>query len=201
MRGRRTLSYLLSVGVVATLVAVPSGASAQDPTEYSATIRRDSFGVPHVVGDSFDDVAFGIGYAFAEDNICTAADFTVTVNGERSRWFGPDGTWTFHGNGTVNNNLDSDIHYTAVNESGVIEELLALDPPNGPLPEVRSGIAGYVAGFNRYLADVGGPEGITDPRCRGAEWVRPITEMDAYRRFFQLASLASAGEASWKKRR
>ena len=35
----------------------------------------------------------------------------------------------------------------------------------------------------------------TDPRCQGAPWVRPITEMDAYQRFYQLGLIASQGVA------
>src|SRR5690606_33372463 len=48
---------------------------------------------------------------------------------------------------------------------------------------------------NEYLADIGGADGVTDPRCHGADWVRPVTEMDVYRRFFQLATMASSGVA------
>jgi acyl-homoserine-lactone acylase len=52
----------------------------------------------------------------------------------------------------------------------------------------------YVAGYNRWLSETG-VANISDPACRGAEWVRPITEMDVYRRFYQLGLLASAGVA------
>lgn len=162
---------------------------------YAATIRRTAFGIPHILADDFGDLGFGYGYAFAEDNICTAADFYVTVNGDRSRFFGPDGRWTFHGNGSSHGNLASDAYHRAVNDSGRIEELIAQDPPNGPLPEIIAAVRGYVAGYNRYLADVGGSDGIDDPACAGEPWVRPITEIDAYRRFYQLAGLASAGVA------
>ena len=53
---------------------------------------------------------------------------------------------------------------------------------------------GYVDGYNDWLASTGVDE-ITDPACRGEEWVRPIKEIDAYRRFYQLALLASPGVA------
>ena len=53
---------------------------------------------------------------------------------------------------------------------------------------------GYVAGYNKWLAETG-VDNITDPRCQGAGWVRPITEMDAYRRFYQLGLIASQGVA------
>jgi acyl-homoserine-lactone acylase len=184
--------------VATTSASTATGTSElDDPTHvgagYAATIRRTAFGIPHILAGGFGDLGFGYGYAFAEDNICTAADFYVTVNGDRSRFFGPDGTWTFHGNGTTHGNLASDAYYRAVSESGRIEELLAQAPPHGPRDEIVEAVRGYVAGYNRYLADVGGPDGIDDPACAGQPWVRPITEMDAYRRFYQLASLASTG--------
>jgi acyl-homoserine-lactone acylase len=160
---------LAGTGLVAGTAAVAAepGPALDDPTHvgtgYEATIRRTAYGIPHILADGFGDLGFGYGYAFAEDNICTAADFYVTVNGDRSRFFGPDETWTFHGNGTTHGNLASDAFYRAVNDSGRIEELLAQDPPHGPRDEIVEAVRGYVAGYNRYLADVGGPDGIDDP--------------------------------------
>ncbi len=191
----RALLAALAV-VTATVVLPPvTAAEAEAPPGYEATIRRDGFGVPHVLADDFPSLGFGIGYAFAQDNICTLMDYTATVNGERSRWFGPEGTWTFGGNGTTNTNLSSDVFYTALNESGTLDALLAQSPPHGPLPEIRESVRGYAAGINAYLADVGGAAGIQDPRCRDAGWVRPLTEQDVYRRFYQLATMASSGVA------
>lgn len=193
MRFRTVFSALAiaAVGLGATLAAIPAAAS----DGYEATIRRTSHGIPHITGDTYADVAYGFGIAFAEDNICTAADFYVTVNAERSKWFGPDESWAFRGNGTSNTNRESDFYYAAVNASGRIEELLAQQPPHGPAPEIRDAVLGYVQGYNDYLASVGGADGISDPRCKGQPWVRPITEVDVYRRFYQLASLASTGVA------
>ncbi|MDQ2650513.1 MAG: penicillin acylase family protein, partial [Actinomycetota bacterium] len=198
---RRTATGVLAAVVLATTLgqgmagaqdAPPAAAPAAD---YEVTIRRDSLGVPHVTGKDFGSVAYGIGYAFAQDNICTLMDYTATVSAERSKWFGPDGTWEFGGNGTVNRNLDSDFFYAAQHQSGQLEALLAQDAPHGPEAEVRLGVTGYAQGINRYLADIGGADGISDPRCKGAPWVRPLTDIDVYRRFFQLATMASSGVA------
>ena len=70
------------------------------------------------------------------------------------------------------------------------ERLLAEPPPNGPLPEVKQGVRGYVAGYNRYLED-SAADGITDPACKGKPLGAPDHREDAYRRFYQLALLAS----------
>lgn len=58
---------------------------------------------------------------------------------------------------------------------------------------MRKTIAGYAAGYNRYLRDTGVKK-LPDPRCRGKAWVRPITVMDLYRRYYQLSLYASAGQ-------
>ena len=159
-----------------------------------ATIRRTKYGVPHIRARNWKSAGFGYAYAFAEDNLCTIADSYVTVAGERSRYFGPDQSWTFTGNGAVLNNLDSDFYFSQVNESGIVEDLMGRPPPEGPLPALRKVVKGYVAGYNAYLRRTG-VDDLPDSRCRGEEWVRPISETDVYRRFHQLGSLASAGAA------
>ena len=173
-----------------------SAPSADGPLQ--ATIRRDSHGIPNIIGDNFADLGFGYGYSIAEDNICELAETYVTVQGERSRYsgegvqgsFGPDGSYLQRGNGFSANNLDSDIFYQRIIDDHTVEKLINQPPPDGPVDEIREGVRGYVAGYNKYLADTG-VGNLPDPRCRGAAWVKPISELDAYRRFYQLALLAS----------
>src|SRR3954465_4883832 len=173
-----------------------SAPSADGPLQ--ATIRRDSHGIPNIIGDNFADLGFGYGYSIAEDNICELAETYVTVQGERSRYsgdgvqgsFGPDGSYLQRGNGFSVNNLDSDVFYQRIIDDHTVEKLIAQPPPDGPVDEIREGVRGYVAGYNKYLADTGA-DNLPDPRCRGADWVKPISELDAYRRFYQLALLAS----------
>ncbi|MBW3561293.1 MAG: penicillin acylase family protein [Actinobacteria bacterium] len=194
----RLTAVLSTFALLATLLVAFTSASpaeaAGDGT-YRATIRRTAHGIPHIEGSDFGDIGFGYGYAFASDNICEMADEYVTVNGDRSRFFGPDGTYTVEGNGFSFTNFNSDVYYRAIRQQGVVEELLAQEPPLGPVDGIEDGIAGYVAGYNHYLQEVGGAAGIEDPRCKGAEWVRPIIEMDAYLRFYSLGILASSGIA------
>src|SRR5918992_1019003 len=54
------------------------------------------------------------------------------------------------------------------------------------------GSLGFVAGYNAYLRRTG-PAKLPDPTCRGKRWVRPITALDMYRRFYQLGLRASSG--------
>jgi acyl-homoserine-lactone acylase len=162
---------------------------------YDVTIKRTQYGIPHISGKTFGDVGYGYGYSFAKDNICTMADQYVTVRAERSKTFGPDKTYVQRGNGTTVKNLDSDFFWQRIINDHVVEQLMDRKPPFGPRDDVREGVRGYVAGWNRYLADIGGPDGITDPACKGKSWVTPITEVDAYRRFYQLILIASQGVA------
>jgi acyl-homoserine-lactone acylase len=194
-RGRIARPALVAAAVAlgATLLPI-SSAPALGAGGFSATIRRTSHGIPHILASNFGGIGYGYGYAFATDNICTMAESYVTVDAQRSRYFGPDGSWVFEGNGFSANNLNSDFFFQQIIDDRRIEKLLAMPPPNGPRDEIKDGVRGYVAGYNRYLAEVG-PNGITDPACKGQPWVHPITEMDAYRRFYELALLGSSAVA------
>jgi len=154
-------------------------------------IRRTSYGIPHILADSYFGAGEGYGFAFAQDDICTIANDYVTVDAQRSRYFGPDGSYTQGGNGVAPTNLDSDFFFQQINDSGIVDRLVDTPPPMGPVAQVHQLLAGYVDGYNRYLRSVGGPAGIPDPRCRGAAWVHPITLEEVYRRFYQLIELAS----------
>jgi acyl-homoserine-lactone acylase len=180
----------------ATQATVGDAGGAGGPLQ--ATISRDDHGIPNIIGSNFADIGFGYGYALAQDNICELAETYVTVRGERSRYsgegvqgsFGPDGGYLQRGNGFSANNLNSDFFYQRIIDDHTVEKLLAQPPPDGPVDEIRQGVRGYVAGYDKYLAQTG-VDNLPDPRCRGAAWVKPISEMDAYRRFYQLALLAS----------
>ena len=158
---------------------------------FSATVRRTSHGIPHVLAQDYAGLGYGYGYAFAQDNLCELADIIVTVNAERSRYFGPEGTYPATLVGDIPN-LKSDFFYQAINDAGTVEALVAQQPPRGPSAEMRELVRGYVAGYNRYLKDTG-VSALPDPRCRGGAWVRPLTELDLYRRYYQLSLLASSG--------
>lgn len=180
-----TLRKALRVGgVSAAAVAVAAGAvvlvgpAQADAGRYEATITRTEYGIPHVRAENLPSAGFGYGYAFAQDNLCTLADTVLTLAGERSRYFGPNGE--ADNGASESSNLDSDVYYRGVNESGKISELLESAGRLAPSAEAKSMVAGYVAGVNRYLEDTG-VGGLPDPRCRGKEWVRPITDLDVWR--------------------
>jgi acyl-homoserine-lactone acylase len=182
--------------VAATAFGTPA-AQAGEPTvrpdggaRYKADIRRTAHGIPHVLAADYGSLGFGYGYASAEDNACVMAEEFVTLTGERSRFFGPDGSYVSLGQ-TVINNLNSDFFYRSLIQARVVERLLAEGPdgdPPGPSAQVRAVARGYAAGYNQLLRDRAGA-GLPDPRCRGASWVRPIDAIDVWRRLYRVATL------------
>ena len=57
---------------------------------YDVTIHRDDFGVPHIYGKTTADVAFGLGYANAEDDYATTQDTAMAMRGRLSAYKGMD---------------------------------------------------------------------------------------------------------------
>ena len=55
-----------------------------------ANIRWTTYGVPHITAENLESLSYGVGYAFARDNLCILADQIVRYNSQRSRYYGPD---------------------------------------------------------------------------------------------------------------
>jgi acyl-homoserine-lactone acylase len=198
---RRAAALLTATATVLTMV---SGVAAADPADdatelreasgrgLAANLRYTEYGIPHIKANDFAGLGYGYGFAVAKDNICVLADTYLTVAAERSRFLGPDAPANT-AYGPARTSLNSDLYFKQVNDSGVVERSAAAPTPNGPRAEVRDLVRGYVAGYNRYLREVG-VRGITDPACRGAQWVRPIAEIDVYRHFHALTTIAGQGQ-------
>jgi acyl-homoserine-lactone acylase len=195
--GRRFAAVGLA-GAVAASLAVGAGPAASATranatrvggARYRATIVRTSYGVPHITAGSFGSLGYGYGYALASDQLCTMAQVYVTVEGQRSRYFGPDASAPGPAGGQIPN-LDSDIYWQSVIGRRVIPHLLAVRTGVGAVePQVRQLMTGYVAGYNHYLASVGGAGGVPNRVCRGRAWVKPINLLDAYLVAYQLVDI------------
>src|SRR6266704_3625221 len=194
----RAATVLAAVAALVAVAAPPALASRLAPGSgrapapaagpVSAQIRYTTGGVPHILAHDWTSLGFGYGYAFAQDNLCTMANDYVTVEAQRSRYFGPTGVDIERGNGVVVSNLDSDLFFQQIIDSGVVQRLAQALSPTEKQVE-----AGYVRGYNAYLAHVGGSAGVPDPTCRGQAWVQPINLLDSYLRFYQLMLLSSSG--------
>lgn len=123
---------------------------------YSANIQRTEFGIPHITAKDYKGLGYGVGYAFAEDNICSLAREVVVASGQSMRYLGDEG------------DVDSDVFYTWYNSPERRAKFLAAQDP-----EVVDAVTGYAAGYSRYLRDKGVDN--INPDCAGAEWVREIT--------------------------
>ncbi len=132
---------------------------------WSTDIRYTTHGVAHIRADSWEELGYGQGWACARDHLPTIADQIVKVRSERSR---------YHGVGVHESNLASDLGYRSL---GVAARAPALRDHQ---PEfIRALVTGYVAGYNRAVAEA--HDGATLPTwCAGAEWIRPIDELDLY---------------------
>lgn len=161
--------------LAAVTAAVASVGFASTAQAYDAEITRTTGGIPHIKAGNLADAGYGVGYAAAQDNLCTLADTIITARGERSRFFG-------QGAGSpIPANVASDAFFTWNRESGNLERRVNTPASQGgPSDQSRAMVAGYVAGYNQYLEDKGGRYGITDPRCVGAHYVRPISTMDMW---------------------
>ncbi|QIA03310.1 acylase [Pseudomonas fluorescens] len=136
----------------------PSGQTGAD-------IRRTGFGVPHIRAENERGLGFGIGYAYAQDNLCLLANEIVTVNGERSRYFGPEQLTV-----EERENRVSDVFFQWLNTPQAVSAFWQAQPV-----EVRDLVEGYAAGYNRYLAERR-QQGLPQ-QCQG-EWVRDIAAED-----------------------
>ena len=145
-------------------VITATGCSSSDgggERSYSATIVRTTYGVPHITTDNYGDLGFGVGYAYAQDNVCLLMREIVAANGETARYFGAE-----------EGDPSADYVYTFFNSDEMIEEGLF----QGVSDDLLEALAGYAAGFNQFLEDTGSDK--LPEECRSAEWVRPITQLD-----------------------
>lgn len=177
---RVVVAALVVMSALAATASTAQGRTAAGTGPEKPTIRYTEYGIPHIIASDWEGLGTGYGYASAKDNICTLADTYLMVNAQRSRHLGPDGKASPGQNQNTTTNLNSDLYFQRIKDDRVVERLLEQPAPDGPAPEVRQAIRGYVQGYNRYLAETG-VDGISDPACRGAAWVRPITELDVYR--------------------
>jgi len=184
---RTCLPAFAATALLGALVAAPNGMAAggktQPGTEYAAEIRRTEFGVPHIKAKDEKGLGFGVGYAYSEDNFCLLADAIVTANGDRSKYFGPKASYDL-GLGP-RTNLSSDFYYKYLNDAAPVQAAW-----NQQSQAIQDLLQGYVAGYNRYLKDVG--VDALPGACKGQPWVREASVLDIIKLSRQLGILISS---------
>ncbi|MDP3855929.1 acylase [Phenylobacterium sp.] len=116
--------------VLAAMLTAPAMAA-----DYDVRIRRDAWGVPHILGKTDADAAYGLGYAQAEDDFATLRQGTLAARGLLATEQGPSG-------------VESDYMVHLLDVWGVIDRRYQKDLP----AEVRAVLEAYAAGVNAYAA-------------------------------------------------
>ncbi|KAF0866722.1 acylase [Pseudomonas sp. LD120] len=170
------------VGLAALFFSLSCGAATLPQTEQTqAEIRRTAFGVPHIRAADERGLGYGIGYAYAQDNLCLMANEVLTVNGQRSKYFGAQEQTL-----EQRDNLSSDVFFSWLNPPEAVSAFW-----QAQTPAMRERMQGYVEGFNRHLAErrrQGLPE-----QCQG-EWVRPLLTSDLVKLTRRLLVEGGAGQ-------
>lgn len=108
-------------------------ADAGDP--YDARILRDTYGVPHIFGQTDADAAYGLAYAHAEDDFLTIQQTLLAARGKLGTVYGRD---------------------AAPNDYMVqlfrIWDVIDANYDTGLQPQTKAILDGYAAGINQYAA-------------------------------------------------
>jgi len=103
--------------------------------QYDVHIKRDTFGVPHVIGRRDVDVAFGFGFAHAQDDFATIQQVALAVRGQLAATEGQKAAVT-----------DYLVHLFRVWET--VNARYEIDLP----PDVRHVMEAYADGVNYFAA-------------------------------------------------
>ena len=177
----RSLSMALTTLAAACTALFLAGCASQPGaagTDRSVTIERTTYGIPHITANDPESLAYGVAYAYAQDNVCMTADQLVTARGQRSSTFGAQ-TIGLLGRRYIPN-AQIDLFMAAHMDDAMLERAWAQTSA-----ETQALARGYVAGYNRFLTD----NAATLPEaCRGKPWVQPMT-LAQYRRMAEVVAV------------
>jgi acyl-homoserine-lactone acylase len=118
-----------------SLLAGGSDLFGAGPMEDRVEIRRDTFGVPHILADDLAAGGFGFGYAMAEDHAAEIGRRYLQARGEAARYFGAG-------------ELESDLAMRRLENRELARR--ALREHIGR--DFRRWLEGFAAGVNQYSA-------------------------------------------------
>ncbi|MDY0105986.1 MAG: penicillin acylase family protein, partial [Giesbergeria sp.] len=144
----------------------------------SVTIERTAYGIPHITAQDPQALAYGVAYAYAQDNVCMTANQLVTVRGERSATFGGKTTGLLGRRYLPNEQID--LFIAAHMDDASLARQWGTTSAQAQAME-----RGYVAGYNRYLADHADR---LPSACQGQPWVKPMT-LAEYRRMGEITAV------------
>ena len=169
-RARDYYYFPLCLLASASLAACSSVSLA--PAQRSVQVERTPYGIAHITAPDYEGIGYGVAYANAQDNVCQTAQQLVTVRGERTQYFGRQATGQLGLRQLPNAQVD--VFIRAHMDDAALARANATSSA-----EAQAAGRGYVAGYNRYLQDVG-PGGLPS-ECRNAAWVKPMTLAELHR--------------------
>jgi len=159
-----------AAAVASALVATPAfePVDAARPLAEQVTIRRDTFGIPHILAETEAAAGFGFGYAQAEDHAAEMGARFLSARGDAARHLGPA-------------SLDADLAARRMDNLGEARRAIpTLDPT------FRDVIDGFAQGYDLY---------VRQHRDTLPPWVPEITAADALAQTRAGAATAAASPA------
>ena len=131
---RRLLSFATLAALAVAAISWPEvPLDAARPLADRVVIRRDTFGIPHIVAETEAAAGFGLGYAQAEDHAAEMARRFLSARGDAAKYLGPSA-------------LEGDLAARRMDNIG--EARRALGTLDRTFREVLDGFAG---GYNLYV--------------------------------------------------
>src|SRR5688572_32517165 len=123
------------VAAVAAGIVIASGPALHGQRAGRVEIRRDTFGVPHILAADEHAAAFAFGYAMAEDHAAEIGRRYLQARGDAARHFGAG-------------ELDGDLAMRRFDNRAAARRAYSDDTGRG----FRRWLRGFAAGVNQYAA-------------------------------------------------
>ncbi len=144
-------AWILNLLITLLFLPLPQHLTATSPSlAEQVTIRRDTFGVPHILAKTEEAAAFGFGYAQAEDHCEEIALSYISARGENAKYF--------------RTGIESDFLVKRFDNYGVCQKNFSqLDPL------LQKIFRAYAAGINHY---------VSQHKSELPAWIPAINEID-----------------------
>tara|TARA_B100001105_G_scaffold167973_1_gene135209 strand:+ start:345 stop:2459 length:2115 start_codon:yes stop_codon:yes gene_type:complete len=153
---KKTIHLLIALILYQALI--PAADLTITDGNFTATIKRDNWGVPHIYGKRDADVSFGLAYAHAQDDFTTIQDVLIATRGKLSEIYGIR-LWSTH---TLKNlfrrrynkingifRVVNDYYVHLMNFWEDVETKYEAEIPD----DVKKICRGYAAGLNLFAKD------------------------------------------------
>jgi len=132
-RSDRSLAALAALAGALVLVVSSPRLHGERPIADRVEIRRDTFGVPHILAEDEEAAGFAFGYAMAEDHAAEIGRRYLQARGEAARYFG-------------SGDLESDLAMARLDNRAAAHRALGQHIGKG----FRRWLEGFAAGINHY---------------------------------------------------